>query len=56
MNTSARRILLQALLVLSVVAAPFATAHAASLQVAPTSVTLAPAENAGALWLSNADE
>ena len=56
MNTSARRILLQALLVLSVVAAPFATVHAASLQVAPTSVTLAPAENAGALWLSNADE
>lgn len=55
MRTSALRTLCFSL-VLAAVIGPIPSIRAASLQVAPTSVTLKPTENAAALWLSNADE
>lgn len=56
MRTSVLHTLLSSLLLLVASLASTVPAQAASLQVAPTSLTLKSTENAGALWLSNADE
>lgn len=53
MKSALLRPLLRPSLLLLAALACVAGAQAADLQVAPTSVALKPAENAGALWLSN---
>lgn len=56
MKHPALRFLAGPALAMALLLAATSAAPAASLQVAPTSVTLKPGENAGALWLSNADD